>query len=183
MKSPLFALVCCLLALAAAAIPLGRFILPADSPPDDSRSGSFSSTLSTHVGNTPLPPAAAEASASASQSQQVEVPALVRYTDEPLEITLSLAGRELARFSPEARGSRQIKLSLPSLSAGSSIELEVHAVWPGNSGSAHVITVELSPPSLPSVADTHWADPGESEIHEIYCFHWSASPRSEGTFD
>lgn len=180
MKSPLFALVCCLLALAAAAIPLGRFILPADSPPDDARSSSFSSTLSTQAGNAPLPSTASEVSTSASQ--QVEAPALVRYTGEPLEITLSLAGRELARFSPEAPGSRQIKLLLPPLSAGSSVELEVRAVWSGTSGSAHVITVELSPPSLPSVADTHWANPGESEIHEIYYFHWPECPSVRGNF-
>lgn len=172
MRSPLFALICCSIMLAASAIPLCRFLDPAQ-PPRDAVARNAAGTAPEK--SAAQPPTAAQ-SPSHPTRQSEEVPVLVRYTGVPREISLSLAGRELAHFSPEIPGCLPIKLLLPPLAPGSSIELEVHAVWTNSSDTSHVITVEISPPLLPSAADTHWSDSDEPEIHEIYYFHWPESP-------
>lgn len=148
MRSPLIKFICCLLGVAAAGVPLVVFT---------NRS----------------PQAAKPAQADLSEQGIIEVPALVRYSARPTEISIRHEGRLLCKFTPAAAGgSWQGKFQLPPLAVQSSLELEVEAAWLDAHSPAQAITIELTPPGLPSAKDTQWTDEGMEVLHDVFIFQW-----------
>lgn len=127
-------------------MPLYRFIMPQER----------ARTVALPEQGTPAPP------------QLSEIPYTVRYTGEPTEIIIRHAGEELARFTPDSTGLRQGKIMLPTPTVGSYTELEVQATWQASPGFTPVITLELSPPHLPTASATRWGDPGEASLHDVF---------------
>lgn len=146
--SPLVRITCCLLGIAAAGVPLIFFTLPQDTP-------------------APALEPAAEPAACAP------VPALLRYTGAPSQIIIRHEGAELCRISPqEGEASWQGTLLLPPMDAGASLELELECLWSPAVDSAQAVTLELTPPHLPSARDTQWADSAQEPLHSIFSFQW-----------
>lgn len=153
MKSPLATTLCCLLGILAAGVPLVF----------------FSTARLGQPGSSPF----ASATEQGSDEQQQEVPVLIRYTDNPVKISISRMGRELCVINaPSPSGQWQGKLLLPRVAPGSVLELEIEALWPDPLIANQAITVELAPDALPAARDTAWADTGVGELHTLFIFRW-----------
>lgn len=122
----------------------------------------------------PAPEAAPAASAAPEQAHPLtDTPAQLRYTGHPTSIALYHEGRLLCRLSPPLpQHSWQGKLPLPQPEAGAPLELEAEAHWQEPQPQPQVITLELSPPHLPTRHDTQWTTPGEATLHSIFSFTW-----------
>lgn len=146
MISPLAQTLLSLLGLAAAGIPLLYFTAP---PP----------------GAEPAPhPASAPAAASAA------VPATLRCSGQVLRVRLWQQGQLLCELSPRG-GYWQGELEL---SPAPCIEIEAEATWaPSPAAGAEALSIELSPPGLPTRQDTQWAQPPAAhQLHTIFTFTW-----------
>lgn len=143
MMSPLRQTLCCVLGLAAAGVPLLHFTAPAT-------------------------PAPAAASAAAAAAERVAVPAALRCSGRPLRVRVWQQGKPVGELLPQ-QGCWQGTLEL---CPASLIELEVEASWEP-AATAEALTLELTPPGLPSRQDTQWALPPDShELHSIFTFSW-----------
>lgn len=147
MISPLARMLCCLLGIAAAGTPLVVF--------------------------TKARPAAAPVATPQAAVATVAVEAMLRYTGDPVEICILHEGKLLSRLQPAAAEGRWYgRLDLPQPAAGDVLELEVQVVWPEPRPEGGAVTLELTPPHLPAVGDTHWAEPGEALLHNIFLYRW-----------
>ncbi len=153
MKSPIATALFCLLLILFAGVPLLVF-----SSPHRWEAGRIVS-----AGEQP-----------ATRNEELcDIPLLVRYTDSPVQIRVLHMGEELCCIdSPGDAGRWQGKIRLPKVHPGAVMELEVSALWVDSRIANRAITLELSPPSLPTARDTAWTDPGEKELHNLFIFRW-----------
>lgn len=166
MKSPLPTIFFTLIGIAAAGIPLAFFTAPAPHQAE----APLPQELSAAVQSLPAP---APAPAEKPPVHHVDVPTLVRYTDDPMEIIIRHEGSTLCTIKPKGvEGKWRGKLRLPELGEGALLELEVEGVWPDPLLSNQVITLEISPHRLPARRDTQWAETGQAKLHSIFTFKW-----------
>ena len=99
-------------------------------------------------------------------------PVLVRDADQPVEICIRRTGKELLRLKPDRSGTWYGTLSLPVISPGRTLELEVQTRWPGAPTTNQAVTLEIMPAGLRTSADTQWSHSGESELHTTFIFRW-----------
>lgn len=153
MKSPIATALLCLLLILLAGVPLLVF-----SSPHHGEAGRL-----VPVGEQPT-----------TQNKELcDIPLLVRYTDSPVQIRILHMGEELCCIdSPGDAGRWQGKIRLPKVHSGAVMELEVSALWSDSRIANRAITLELSPPSLPTARDTAWTDPGAKELHNLFIFRW-----------
>lgn len=143
-RSPLFKIICCLLGIVAAGVPLVHFTAARAVAPAEKR---------------------------AEEERLHEVPVLLRYTGTPTEIIIRMMGAELCRCAP-ASDVWQGKLLLPMVAPGSAIELEIEAAWPQPLTASQAVTLELTPAGLPAARDTQWTEAGDDNLHAIFTFQW-----------
>lgn len=147
MMSPLAKSLCSLVGIAAAGVPLYYFTAP------------------------PPPPASAPATPAAATAVRAAM-VRVRTTEAPRELRILHEGAELCCVSAAAMaadGTWTGELLLP---VAREWELEVEAEWDTPGSGARAVTLELSPPQLPTCRDTQWAAPGAHNLHEIFTFKW-----------
>ncbi len=107
----------------------------------------------------------------ASKETSVPTPVLVRYTNEPTKICIRHMGKELLKLKPNCQGTWYGTLSLPTISAGKTLELEVQAQWPDPPAN-QAITIEMMPDGLRTSTDTQWNHGKANELHTIFTFQW-----------
>ena len=117
-------------------------------------------------------PEAGKETTPAAEAAMVSTPVLVRCTDEPEEICIRRAGKDLLRLTPDRNGTWCGVLPLPDVSPGSVVELEVQARWTNMLPANRAITIEIMPPRLRAASDTQWTDTGAGELHAIFIFRW-----------
>lgn len=147
MMSPRIKIVCCLLGIAAAGVPLVLF--------------------------TGVRGEESRVAPSLRETAQAAAPAVLRCSGEPRRVCIYHEGKLLSELPmPLPGGEWRGELMLPQLQAGATLELEIKGLWNDDGGGAQAITLELAPDKLPTRRETQWTEPGGAVLHNIYTYTW-----------